>query len=275
MKSCLVTGANGLVGKCLLDMLNGWDVCAVTRDVCDLAQPFTFRKFPKRVDAVIHLAQSRNFRDFPNQTEEIFAVNTTSTLRLLEYARKADCTTFVYASTGGVYDERDFYMFEDRPVTIRPNMGFYTTTKLCSEILVSNFTPYFNTVILRPFFIYGKGQDHNMLIPRLVNSVKTGLPITLQGNAGLMINPTHVSDAALAVRQAMNLKDSHIINVAGPEVVSLREIGTCVGSLVGKKPNFVVQSVKPHHIIGDTALMEKLLVKPSVLFKDGVKEMVD
>ena len=57
---------------------------------------------PATADAVLHVAQSRQFRKFPDQARDIFKVNTDSTFELLEYARRAQCKVFVYASSGGV-----------------------------------------------------------------------------------------------------------------------------------------------------------------------------
>ena len=73
-----------------------------------------------------------------------------------------------------------------------------------------------------------------MLMPRLVENVHAGRPITLQGDDGMRFNPIHVSDAARATISAAALKSSAVINVAGPEVLSMRGVGECIGAAIGK-----------------------------------------
>ena len=73
-----------------------------------------------------------------------------------------------------------------------------------------------------------------MLIPRLVNRVLNDQEITLDGPNGLKVNPIHVDDAAEAVKAAINLKGSHVINVAGNETLSLKDIVDIIGTNTGK-----------------------------------------
>ena len=71
----------------------------------------------------------------------------------------------------------------------------------------------FVVVILRFFFVYGPGQSNEMLIPRLVKSVREGQPIALDGLDGLRINPVYVEDAVRAVVSASgagrSIEDQH------------------------------------------------------------------
>lgn len=271
MKRCLVTGASGLIGSRLLRLLSPhWQVHAIGRTTgerlpnvtwqrVDLAAPF---ELPDEIDSIVHLAQSEAFREFPEKAQEIFAVNTGSVLRLLDYARSRGVKRFVLASSGGLNEGAD------------GDLGFYLGTKLCSEMLVRNYAPLMSTAILRFFFVYGPGQKPDMLVPRLVRSVREGKPVTLQGADGVRLNPTYVSDAAEAVARSLELEGAHTINVAGPEVLSLRQMGEAIGAAVGRKPVFAPQSGEPRHLVGDTTKMRELLVAPRVRFDEGLRLMV-
>jgi nucleoside-diphosphate-sugar epimerase len=128
-----------------------------------------------------------------------------------------------------------------------------------------------NVIMLRFFFVYGPGQKRTMLIPRLIDSVKNGTPITLQGSDGIRINPTYAGDAASAIKSALDLTDSQKINVGGPDILSLRQIGEMIGDMVEKDPVFTVQNeLKPKNIIGDIQKMTKLLGAPTTSFREGI-----
>lgn len=286
MKQCILTGASGLIGSHLLKTIDGdWSIFAISRQPpinktlqnnikyinIDLAHQWNNDFLPNEADAVIHLAQSEHFRDFPDRAEDIFQVNTFTTLRLLDYARKAGAKTFILASSGGIYGYGDREFSEDLEISARGDLGFYLGTKLCSEAIAESYTPFMNIIVLRFFFVYGSGQRRSMLIPRLVQSVLDDKPISLQGQDGIRLNPTHVSDAVAAIIHSLQLKGSHKINVAGSQVFSLREIGEIIGKAVDKEPKFDVQmDVRPRHLVSDINKMSSLLCPPKVRFDEGI-----
>lgn len=290
MSRILITGAAGFIGSRLISTLRGrHELFGIVRPKPegerpvgvkwlehDLSQPLDEVRLPDRVDVIIHLAQSKYFREFPDYSENIFQVNTESTLRLLEYARRAKAKTFVLASSGGIYEHEDKGFKEDEPIATRGSLQFYLDTKLCAEILAENFLPFMKIIIIRFFFVYGPGQRRTMLIPRLLRSVQEGYPIILHGNEGLKINPTYVTDAANAIYQALELKESHKFNIGGPEVLSLREISNQIGAILNKKPLFEVQeNIAPQHLVGDIRKMSKFLCPPTVRFRDGIQKYIE
>jgi UDP-glucose 4-epimerase len=288
MKKVLITGSTGLIGYEVISQLLGkWAVYAVSRRpneylsthteqiICDLSQSFDTSPFPERVDAVIHLAQSEHFRNFPEKVEDIFTVNTLATLKLLEYARKAGAKNFILASSGGVYGYGDEEFSEEKQLTIRDDLGFYLSSKLCSELIADNYSSFMNIVSLRFFFVYGPRQNETMLIPRLIKNIKNGNAITLQGSSGIMINPTYVSDAAEAVVRSLDLTESCKINVGGPEVLRLRQICDIIGDWVDRKPIFEVnEGVDARNLFGSTRVMRALLCEPKVRFKEGIRSFI-
>jgi nucleoside-diphosphate-sugar epimerase len=287
VRRCVVTGAAGLIGSHLLATLGAdWEVHAVSRSEpaggasgifwhrMDVSRTLDPHALPDRVDAVIYLAQSEHFRDFPDRALDIFEVNTVGLLRFLEYARRNGARSFVYGSSGGVYGSGDAGMTEEAAIPAEGNLGFYLGSKLCSEIVALNYARFMSIALLRFFFVYGPGQRRTMLIPRLIESVRSGTPVQLQGNDGIRINPTHVADAAAAIVRALDLDGTHKINVAGPEILSLREICETIGRAVGRRPVYALDPATPRHIIGDITKMRELLVPPRVAFADGIRTML-
>lgn len=282
---CVLTGASGLLGSCLLHELKDYEVYAlrnsfpsshqgdgITHVLADLNSSNFESLLPKNVDTIIHLAQSNHFKDFPEKAKDIVNVNTLSTLRLLDYARHAGVKNFIYASTGTVYGTPSKLCLEEHPLTIEPKKGMYYASKLAAEMFVENYAPFMKTIVLRFFFIYGPGQRKHMLIPRLVQSVIDDKPISLQGPEGMKINPIYVADAAKAVKQALTMKESATINIAGSEILTLKQIGETIGQCLGKKPLFDFNSAAvPVDLVADVTKMNRLLMTPKTLFSEGIR----
>jgi UDP-glucose 4-epimerase len=285
-RKVLITGATGLIGSHLLRGLCSDDhVYAVSRSgsvssatetiALDLGQPWKIADLPRDVDVIIHLAQSEHYRDFPQRADDVFAVNTLATVKLLDFARITGVKQFVFASTGGVYGSGADSFSEEQAIAAKGELGFYVGTRLCSEIVSECYQNWMNVICLRFFFVYGQGQRPNMLVPRLIDSVRTGRAIQLRGDAGLSINPVHVSDAVIAVRNATKLSGSHKLNVAGPDVLSLRQIAEIIGEEVGRQPAFEVSASEGDiDLIGDITRMRVRLHDPAIRFREGVRTLL-
>ena len=287
MKKILITGANGLIGDELIGKLsNGNKIYAITRKVIsdkenvnyiqmDLSSGLEEDKLPKGIDVIYHLAQSENFRDFPRKAQDVFRVNTLSTLNLLDYASRNGCSQFVYASSGGVYGNSEDGFKEDEPLINKENLGFYLGTKFCSEILVENYKSLFNVVIARFFFVYGPRQNKTMLIPRLINNVQNNLPITLFGKEGIVINPIFVGDACDALISVQGTNGICKLNIGGNEELSLKSIVEIIGKVIEVSPIFKYVDAESNNLIGNIDKLKENYYSPEISFLEGIKKMVD
>jgi nucleoside-diphosphate-sugar epimerase len=287
----LVTGANGLLGRTLCYLLaEDHKIFALIRDheqfllnlnhknispvIGDLSH-FETIELPEEIDAVYYLAQSRKFRSIPEGNLDVFAINTQGPLCLAHWAMKNEITHYFYASSGGIYPPSGEPITEDTPIHLQKSRGFYLDSKLGAELLLENYSSYFKTFsIIRPFFIYGIGQEQNMLIPRLINSVKTGSDITLSHDDGIRINPINVQDAAKACAQLLKIRGRYTFNIAGNEIITIGQIVRIIGLLVQKEPRFILTPTKQPDLIGDITQMKKLLYGPNISLYEGLKEMI-
>jgi len=291
----LITGAGGFLGKRLTSLLakSNHEVFAILRKPIPSVDSQYFKSkritpivqdletldtaiLPKKIDAMFTLAQSSNFRNFPLGAEEIFEINTVSNLKLLNWALNSGVRKIIHASSGGVYggskgDPNHTLAETDQLETNKP-LGFYLGTKLCSEIIFQNYAHLFDSMsILRPFFIYGPRQRDDMFIARLIKSIKSGSPITLQGENGLRVNPIYVDDAAIAFQAALSIEGSNIFNVAGEETLTLKSISEKIGKELNAQPNFINLPGQPSDYIGSTALSDKNLVFTKTPFDIGIQ----
>ncbi len=286
----LLTGATGFLGGRLLRKLAGdHEVFALSRRmpesgaeggatwlIQDLAQPTWTVQLPDKVDAVVHLAQSPHFRNFPAQADDIYGVSVGTTVKLLDWALKAGAQHFVLGSTGGLYGSSKEPIAESAPLPHeRSQLGFYFATKRAAELLAQQYAGQLTVATLRFFFIYGAGQSSSMLMPRLAANVRDGKPIMLHGDDGIHLNPVHVDDAVNAIIRVMNLKDSRLLNIAGPQVTTLREICEEMGRLLDRRPVFDVDMIaRPNHLVADIERMSRALGAPEAGIKAGIAELL-
>ncbi len=279
----VISGGTGFLGSALLPLLAARDeVVALHRPSAeppaipgvrwlaqDLAGPLD-AQLPASVDAVVHMAQSRRYREFPDQALDVFAVNAAMTVSLLDYARRAGANAFCYASSGAVYASGPAPVRE----TDTPQPGnFYAASKLAGELAVEQYRPLLAAHVLRFFFIYGPGQ-RNMFIPGLLDRVLGGDEVTLAGPDGIRVNPVFVDDAAAAVVATLDLAEPMTLNVAGPTVVSVREIAEIGGGLLGVEPRFALGDPQAD-LVASIDLLEAVGAAPKVPFAEGLRRTVE
>lgn len=289
----LVTGASGFVGKELVGKLveSGIKTYALVRPgtesrigkregfeiiAADLGD-LDCSKLPTDVQAVITLGQSSHFRDFPGRSDDTYSVNVTANYKLFDWAAKNEVEKFVHVSSGGIYGgQLGEVLDETKPLSVDSPLGFYLGTKLCAEILFQNYRDFFKTaIILRPFFVYGPFQRKDMFIRRIIESVNTEKKIFLHGQNGLRVNPVYVSDMASAIIESLELSGHHILNVGGPDVLSLRELAEMVGELIGRKPVFEMTDQEPVDHVGSISQSLKKLKCEMTSFRVGLRKTLE
>jgi nucleoside-diphosphate-sugar epimerase len=288
MDTAFVIGGAGFVGRHLVRHLaaHGLRMLATCRPEAavptvpgvewvpsDLASADPTRGWPRRYDAVVYLAQSAKWRDFPAAADDIVRVNIGALQQAAEHARQVGAGRLVHLSTGTVYGQTREPAREDEPIRPEAPRSFYAATKLAAELLLAPYSTYFGVTQLRLFMPYGRGQNEKMLLPTIAAKVRAGTPVDLHGPDGLRCNPVAVADVAEAVRRCLPLEGTQTLNVAGPEVLTLRQVAEAVGTAVGREPRFHSKAETPPVIVGDTSRLRATLGwQPATRFADGVRE---
>lgn len=268
----VLTGATGLLGRSFIENCNPEDeyICLVRDPEAkllkniehiqfleqDLSKPLDIKRLPACIDGVVHLAQSLNYRDTCGSTEDIFNINVYSTFNLLEYAKKANASYFMYSSTGSVYEEN--YHQTSEGAYVSPH-SLYASSKLAGEILLRSYRNYFDTCIMRLFFLYGKYQKSDRLIAKIYENIKNGLPIILHNEEGLKFTPTYCDDVVTIIKKALKEKWRGCYNVASFEITTIKEVSLKLGELLGKAPLFLTSpSIKPSCIIPNLECLKQV-----------------
>ena len=286
MSRVLLTGTTGLVGQSLSRSLaaTNHDVIGVSRAVAasppastlqiDLAGPWTRQQLPERIDVVVHLAQSDRWQSVDGALD-MFAVNTASTLRLLDYAANAGATHFVLASSGGLYGSSDTPVSESSAVRFGEGaLRCYFETKRAAENFAQVYQDRMAVSILRPFFIYGSGQRVPKLVPRLIQDVKSGQPIRIKGETGPALNPVHVDDVVRVIEACLTQAHRGVVNVAGGQVTSIRAMSARIAQLLAVTATFQQEPGAVESFVADTSLMERLLGRAPIGFDEGIRSVL-
>jgi nucleoside-diphosphate-sugar epimerase len=287
----LVAGATGFVGGHLVPHLlkEGHQVVACGHDparlerfsgaerlVLDLRRPDLAAHLPTDLDAVIHLAQANV--PFPEGANDLFEVNAGSVQRLLEHSRRSGVRRFVYASTASVYGGTDLSRGgrpwrEDDPLA---GPGYYAATRQASDGLVRAYGEVLPNVVLRLLTPYGPGQA-NRLVPGLIARVRSGRPVTLREGGRPRMNPVFVDHVVDVFAQALTVAPNQVVNVAGAEVLSIREMAETIGRVVGRDPVFEeAPGGSGGDVVADTTRMRQVFRLPQRLtpFAEGVRAML-
>lgn len=269
----LITGASGFLGRYLLD-----DLCVHNEVVCLGRRPgitlkgrsvptiiHDFRTgtvpsgLPPRVDVVIHLAAMVGQVDTSLISEQRM-INVIFTQALLEYAKSAGATCFLYASSGGVYGYRSGM---HREVDTPSPRDAYNLTKLQAEDIARSYSPHFRVPILRLYYLYGPGQERTRLVSSLAHRIRDGIPLHLQYGGSMKLNPTYISDAVTACNHIISSDHHGPVNVAGPEIVSLKELCNMIGVALRITPLFETRPDEcntntTEHMMGDISLLTRI-----------------
>jgi nucleoside-diphosphate-sugar epimerase len=280
----LLTGATGFVGRNLLPaLLHEHDVTVVVRDavglcahprlevvIGDWASSIDLGRLPGRLDVVVHLAVAGAI--FPEAAREMFEVNTTSTLRLLEYSHRVGVGHFVLASTGDIYGDSVGRRDETDPA--RPT-SFYAVTKYASELLLHPYERSLTTCVLRLYHPYGPGQT-NRLIPRLGERVRRGLPVRISRSGRPHVTPTYIDDVVHALTHVVRNRMAGVFNVAGETLLSIRDLAMRIADVLRSQITFEETGEETGDLAGDNTRIRQILAEwTRVGFEEGLGRMFD
>lgn len=286
-KTILLTGATGFIGSALWSKIGGsFTIIGTTHTTplhkggeggllhIDLSNERFEEQLPDHVDCVVHLAQSKGYRNFPESAHDMRKINIDATCKLLEWARKSGVKQFIYTSSANVYKQSDEILTEMHPTV---PASFYGASKLSAEHLLQQYQQFFQVDILRLFTVYGPGQS-GMLIPNIIERIKSGNSITLAEKIGIRLSPIFVGDVVNVIEKlivAPAINQTRLMNVCGDQFVTLRGIIDILEKMVDKPA--VIQEVdgKAPHFTGSNEQLKGYIGSYQFLdFQLGLERVV-
>jgi UDP-glucose 4-epimerase len=278
-----VVGSSGYIGKKLCTALefNNHTVISYSSSSGNGINSETGRfsdgfQFPGDIDVVYYLAQSPFYRNMPEKSQHLINVNCVSALQAAESARKSGVKCFIYASTGNVYKPSFNELSESSPVD---RSNWYGLSKLMAEDMLQLHKKEMGIKILRLFGVYGPNQP-DKLVSNIIASVKRGDEISIYRNPknkddleGLKVSLIYIDDVVKNLITVLNnTTTSEIVNIAGPEPISIVNIINIVSKIHAKRPNIKLLSKDRNcDLIADISYYKTIFGDDFVDIHTGIK----
>ena len=260
-----ISGSHGVIGTRLREVLEskGVKVFPIPRktyyDSCLLKRFFLHHK----PNWIFHLATFGNMI-WQQDLDQTISANVVGTARMLESAM--GYKAFINVSSSS---------------TLLDNDTFYSATKLCSERICNAMQQFSHQPIVnvRLSTVIGKGEQKEHLIPKLINSCKTGEKMLFVGS------PTHdfidirdVVSALIVIAKNAQTVVGKSINISNNNSYANVEVKNMVQDLLHKRANLLrVKALRSYDTtnwrIDNTELL-KLGWKPKYTLEQSIRSMI-
>jgi UDP-glucose 4,6-dehydratase len=154
-----------------------------------------------KITHVVHFAAQSHVENSFEQSLQYTKDNIFGTHVLLEACRQHGITKFIHVSTDEVYGESmlDAYEKHHEESILCPTNP-YAATKAGAELIVSSYYYSFKMpiIITRGNNVYGKNQYPEKVIPKFIQQLKNGEPVTIQGNGSNIRSFLYIDDVVEA-----------------------------------------------------------------------------
>lgn len=314
-KKILITGANGLIASCIIDILNwlninkGYNIQikALVRNKKYSIKRFreykNFEfieqdvteelKYYDSIDFIIHAASNSHPKAFSSDPVGTILSNFIGMNNILEFAINHNCKRVEYISSGEVYGQgeeniksfKESYIGKIDPTNPR---NCYPLSKLAAENLCVSYTNQYKieTVIARPCHCYGPTQTDkdSRASAQFIRNVINDRDIIMKSNGKQIRSYCYVVDCAIGIltilTQGKNCKAYNVAN--NKSIVSVKQMAETIASKENKKVIFEMPSdiEKSSYnsvtkSILDGSELEKIGWVPIWNFKSGIEETIE
>lgn len=196
------------------------------------------------IEGIIHLAAFPGVSDSFYKPHETLFNNYTSFLNILEFIRINKLNIpLLYASTSSVYGNNICAKTEENH-PLNP-VSSYAVSKIQNEQLATLYHDSYNinSIGLRFFTVFGPYNRTDMLIYKILDSIKNGTTLNLYNNGNMQRDFTYVEDVALVLNKLLmiqlnNKNTTHdIFNFGNMNPVSISYVCDYIEEKMGKKGN--------------------------------------
>jgi len=234
-------------------------------------------------DTVIHLAAKNSVDESIKFPEQTFTTNVEGTKNVLNSCLKHNIKNIVIASSAAVYGETQNMPVAENHKT-NPSSP-YGQSKLQMEQLVESFSKKhnLNSIILRIFNVYGKGQsdEYAGVITKFLAKISKNEPLEIFGDGLQTRDFVSIHDVVDAINIAISNIDEKRVNaynIASGKAITIKDLAKVMIELSRKKLKINYLEKKPGEIrfsqANITNAKNELGFLPKIDLKEGIKRLI-
>jgi len=303
----LVTGATGLIGSCLVDLLMQYSPChvyAMGRNRQRAEQRFkayvdnprfhflqhdvsTSLPCQENFHYIIHAASNASPNFFQQSPVEVMKANLDGVCHLAEYGLQHQMKRMVYISSGEIYGEGDGSVFTEQSsgyIDILSPRACYPSSKRASETLCAAYAKEYGAdiVIARLCHTYGPyfTEADNRVYAQFIRNVLRGEDIVMKSRGEQYRSWIYVVDCAAAILTLLTKGDSgEAYNVADEASnITIRQLAEKIAAISGQQ---VVMEITDDgnttpitKAVFSTNKIEQLGWKPQFSIDEGLRHTI-
>lgn len=295
-ETIMVTGAAGLIGRRVLEMLRAGGRRTVGVDItkkndasadiliADVADTHRLHSIvgSEQVGAIVHCGAVSGPMVMIDNPYGIVQANIVGTANVLELARIHRMRRIVFCSSNSAYGP-----MQERPVdapavaedvVLRPS-SVYAATKVAGELLLAAYKKQHGVdgIAIRLSWVYGPGRTTDCFIRTLIEDAQAGRTTRIAWGKNFPRQFIHVDDAARALLAALDADGakSTVYNATGGTFLTLNEIAQLVASIHGNADIELADGSDPlddyQHRLDISAIGQDLGFVPQISLEDGIR----
>ncbi len=245
MSRILVTGANGFVGRNIVNALSGGHFVigsgrqTQSQSNCEEYVKWDLHKddipnniAERGIDCIVHAAASLTNNDL---SEELVYTNCVGTYRVVKLAKECDAKCIIYISSLPIIGNCHTLPITENAALAPQTM--YHATKAAGELIANQATDFgIKVASLRVPSPIGLEMPKNTIVPTFIRRALSGEDIILQGRGTRRQNYIDVRDIGEAVRRLIEREGiDGVFNIGSKNIISNKELAyLCVDCLNSK-----------------------------------------
>lgn len=273
MKKIAITGATGLVGSRVVELLSSdFELIPLNHDSVDITNADSVKMTLENLDydLLLHCAGYTNVDKAETEKDIAYSLNVDATRFLFEAAQKQG-KKFIYISTDFVFDGTSDVSDEN---TVPNPVGYYGQTKYEGEQVVKG-----GAMIVRISYPYradyAKRSDFFRTIRSMLQQGKK-----INGITDSIITPTFIDDIALGIKYLINNFKPEIFHLVGGDSMSPYDAFNSIAQIFNLDSSLVSQTTigeffqgKAKRPINGKTISIKNDFQPMRTFHDGLIEI--
>jgi len=255
----LITGSKGFVGSHLTNRLknNNEIIDYDLKDGRDVLNEDLLDKYLKGVDVVIHLAAFVDGNESWKKPEIYLINNGLGTYKVIKSAIKNKVKRIIVSSSAAVYGN---------PLTP------YGASKMWAEAATKSYSNQIEVIIVRPFNIYGKGQNpvYGYVINNFSQGIKKKGKVSIYGTGKQTRDFIYIDDVVNIVEKLLKSKvPSDPIDLGTGKETKISDLAKIIGKVLQKeyKISYLKERKEPLKSKANITMLKSMNFKPEKFTK--------